>query len=95
MSEVTVNGQNSQPEILSHSPVQEHHIDFLLEEEFACNSAFLGFFVSEAIEHFNFSGEIPDAGIIEPASCCDCTAIRSVTTDKGETDVLAIYRSKK
>jgi hypothetical protein len=33
---------------LFHSPIQEQHIDFLLEEEFACNQAFLHFFLKEA-----------------------------------------------
>ncbi len=36
------------------SPVQEHHIDFLLEEEFAADPTFLTFFLETAREHSHF-----------------------------------------
>src|ERR1700693_1934212 len=77
-----------------NSPVQEHHIDFLLEEEFACNSVFLDFFVEAAKEHFKpLPIKADDAKVIQPCSEWNCKVIRSVTTGKGETDVLAIYHS--
>lgn len=72
------------------SPVQEHHIDFLLEEEFATNPSFLQFVLKEAAEH---SREIWAAGLPPASSEPHCSSVRSVTTDKGETDVLVIYQS--
>ena len=84
----------AQIQTLPNSPVQEHHIDFLLEEEFACNSGFLEFFVNAAKEHFQpLSIEVEDVKARQPCSEWNCNVIRSVTTGKGETDVLAIYRS--
>ena len=81
---------------LPNSPAQEHHIDFLLEEEFACNPGFLGFFVKAAEECFKpLSNEVEGLMLIQPRAEWDCKAIRSVTTDKGETDVLAIYSSAR
>jgi len=78
----------------ANSPVQEHHIDFLLEEEFACNPGFLDFFVEAAQEHFKpLSIGIALEKVIKPCSEWNCRVIRSVTTAKGETDVLAIYHS--
>ena len=35
-----------------HSPIQEHHIDFILEEEFASNSSFLDFFIQLALVEY-------------------------------------------
>ncbi len=72
------------------SPVQEHHIDFLLEEEFAANPAFLTFFLEAAREHCQLleEGDLPDA-----SSAPDCSSVRSVMTDKVETDVLVVYQS--
>lgn len=87
-------GATGQVPILPSSPVQEHHIDFLLEEEFACNPRFLEFFVDAAKEHFKpVSNGLEEVGVMQPCPHWDCKAIRSVTTGKGETDVLAIYQS--
>jgi hypothetical protein len=75
------------------SPVQEHHVDFLLEEEFACNPDFLAYFVeaaSASVSKYPADGvttEIP-----KPHETAGCRAIRSVTTEAGESDVLAIYK---
>lgn len=64
------------------SPVQEHHIDFLLEEEFAADPAFLTFFPETTREHSHFllASDFPAA-----AAESNCSSVRSVTTDKGET----------
>ncbi len=81
---------------LSSSPVQEHHIDFLLEEEFSCSSAFLDFFVEAAKAHFKpLSNGLENVRELQPCSEWNCQAVRSVTTDKGETDVLVIYNSDR
>jgi hypothetical protein len=75
------------------SPVQEHHIDFILEEEFACNPAFLPWFLSNVT--FQTSSDCPNfnhsAGD-EGSHAWDCSAARSIVTGHGETDVLIIYR---
>ena len=75
-----------------NSPVQEHHIDFLLEEEFASNPAFLAFVLRAAAKHSQASRETN-----LPAASSDprCSSVRSVSTDKGETDVLVIYQSEE
>ena len=73
------------------SPVQEHHIDFILEEEFACNPAFLVWFL-EAVKWHSERTDI-DASNVTAHNQWDCMAVRSVTTEAGETDVLVIYRS--
>jgi hypothetical protein len=75
---------------LRRSPVQEHHLDFLLEEEFAANPALLTFILSEASKNL---GESWKAGLPAASSEPNCSSIRSVTTDHGETDVLVIYQS--
>jgi hypothetical protein len=77
-----------------HSPVQEHHIDFLLEEEFACSPQFLRFFVSEAAQSI-LKGQASSVvtNIPTPHETTPCQAIRSVTTGAGESDVLVVYRS--
>jgi hypothetical protein len=91
---VASEGAVDQAVALPNSPVQEQHIDFLLEEEFACNSDFLEFFVEAAKKNFKpLSSEVEDVKVIQPRSEWNCKAIRSVTTGKGETDVLAIYQS--
>ncbi|WP_263365613.1 hypothetical protein [Edaphobacter bradus] len=77
----------------AHSPIQEAHIDFLLEEEFASNPEFLTFFLSTASANvaINEKGE----KFLIPASNeqWGCRSARSVTTSAGESDVLVIYRS--
>lgn len=80
----------SPPVASRRSPVQEHHIDFLLEEEFAANPAFLTFVLSAASQN---RGESWETGLPAASSEPNCSSIRSVTTDQGETDVLVIYQS--
>jgi len=93
MQEPIVAEQNLKPGIPPNSPIQEEHIDFLLEEEFACNEDFLTFFIKAAENQFHVSDEIPNLELIKPSAQWNCAAIRSVTTDKGESDVLVTYRS--
>ena len=79
-----------------HSPVQEHHIDFLLEEEFAVNPAFLSFFLDHAKQHFDSTWTPREQSTrLTPASSWNCHAIRSATTNAGETDVLVIYQCEQ
>lgn len=79
---------------LPHSPIQEQHIDFLLEEEFACNQAFLHFFLEEARKNFVTPSNDPDyAAHLMPGETWSCKAVRSVNTSDGETDVLIVYKS--
>lgn len=79
---------------LPGSPVQEHHIDFLLEEEFCCNPLFLSYFLGVAQEQFE-NREGHPAGLFTPQLSSPCQTVRSVTSDKGETDVLVIYASNE
>lgn len=84
------------PEVESqlNSPVQEHHIDFLLEEEFACNPKFLSFFLSLAKKHLSPTAKTIEIGRnLQPNDEWNCKSVRSVTTEEGETDVLVIYSS--
>lgn len=93
-NEDRIGGEENSTFSLPNSPVQEQHIDFLLEEEFACNGRFLEFFLSAAREHFHsLKDPIETPKWLQPCHDWNCKAIRSVTTDKGETDVLAIYQS--
>ncbi len=80
--------EQSHPLHIFESPVEERHLDFLLEEEFACNPEFLQFFIAEAM-----TGGGTAATFAIPHENWDCRAVRSVTTGKGETDVLVIYTS--
>ncbi len=80
----------SPPVASRRSPVQEHHIDFLLEEEFAASPEFLTFILNAASKN---RGESWETGLPAPSSEPNCSSIRSVTTDQGETDVLVIYQS--
>ena len=67
------------------SPIEERHIDFILEEEFVANPAFLDFFLHQAGTTAS-NVEIParkHGGASE--------AFRSATTSAGETDVLVRY----
>lgn len=70
------------------SPVEERHIDYILEEEFCVSSEFLNFFVEQARRSANEACPIP-----EPVQEHGCKAVRSVTTESGESDVLVTYRS--
>ena len=79
------------PAELNPSSIQEHHIDFLLEEEFACNPEFLSFFLDAAKK--NLTDTSGKSLLIQPHKEWNCTAARSVTTTDGETDVLVRYRS--
>jgi len=76
-----------------HSPIQEHHIDFILEEEFASNSSFLDFFIQLALVNQQDAGINSNTPILRAAENWSCQAVRSVTTETGESDVLVIYRS--
>ncbi len=79
---------------ISHSPIEERHIDFLLEEEFSCNPDFLHFFLKEARKNMLATWNVPgEADHLIPNETWKCTAVRSVTTTLGETDVLVIYQS--
>lgn len=76
-----------------HSPIQEQHVDFLLEEEFASNPEFLKFFI-RAAEASRPVGETAERSrFSEPCDVWECDAVRSVTTSAGESDVLVVYRS--
>ena len=84
----------SESQILSHSPIQEQHIDFLLEEEFASNQAFLLFFLEEARKNMVAPWNGPDHNeLLTPREPLGCMVVRSATTSAGETDVLVIYQS--
>ncbi len=67
------------------SPLEERHIDFLLEEEFASNSSFLPFFIELAWKN---EGSHPFSA---PAANLLPECFRSVTSLAGESDVLVIY----
>lgn len=68
------------------SPVEERHIDYLLEEEFSVNPDFLRFFLEEAHRTATDKGRI-----VARTDHGNCIAVRSVTTEKGETDLLVRY----
>jgi hypothetical protein len=73
-------------ELEPQSPVEERHIDYLLEEEFSVNPDFLRFFLEEAHRTATEKSRI--------VGCTDygnCIAVRSATTEKGETDLLVKY----
>ena len=69
------------------SPVEERHIDYILEEEFSVNPDFLRFFVDQARLAASDQGRIWTS-----ANKGECSAVRSATTGKGETDLLVTYR---
>jgi hypothetical protein len=68
------------------SPLEERHIDFILEEEFAINPAFLNFFVNLAWQGSTHQEHLAVHPINILPNC-----FRSVTTLEGESDVLVIY----
>lgn len=68
------------------SPVEERHIDYILEEEFSVNPDFLRFFVAQA---GITAGD--KSRIVGYAEESDCIAVRSATTAQGETDLLVKY----
>jgi hypothetical protein len=68
------------------SPVEERHIDYILEEEFSVNPDFLRFFIAQA--RLTAMDKDRIVGFAEEA---DCIAVRSATTGEGETDVLVKY----
>jgi hypothetical protein len=82
--------QESDTQISEHdklvSPVEERHIDYILEEEFSLNPDFLRFFLEQAR-----LTAINKGRIVGFADESDCIAVRSATTGKGETDVLVKY----
>jgi hypothetical protein len=69
------------------SPVEERHIDYILEEEFAVDPDFLRFFLEQA----RFMASDPGR-IVGCTDKSDCIAVRSVSTEHGETDLLVTYR---
>src|SRR5258705_10522655 len=78
---------------LPHSPIEERHIDFVLEEEFACNQEFLTFLLKLPRESAGKSKAVPTVDndhslLMQPNQEADCQSARSVTTDFGETEVL-------
>ena len=70
------------------SPVEERHLDYILEEEFCVSSEFLTFFIEQARLSATDGSRIP-----APIQEQGCRAVRSVTTESGESDVLVTYRS--
>jgi hypothetical protein len=68
------------------SPVEERHLDYILEEEFSVNPDFLRFFLEQACLTAGDKSRI--VGCTEES---DCIAVRSATTAKGETDLLVTY----
>ena len=72
------------PELFS--PVEERHIDYILEEEFTVNSDFLRFFLDQARRAAR-----DQATIIACSIEAQCSAARSVTTNMGESDLLVTY----
>jgi hypothetical protein len=68
------------------SPVEERHIDYVLEEEFSVNPDFLRFFLEQA--RLTAGDQSRIVGCTEES---DCIAVRSATTAKGETDLLVKY----
>lgn len=79
---------------LPTSPIQEQHIDFVLEEEFVCNEAFLKFFLEEARKNIVPPLDGVDHKLrLTPCESWNCEAVRSASTSAGETDVLTTYMS--
>lgn len=70
----------------SLSPVEERHIDYILEEEFSVNPEFLEFFLNEARRTAQDKKRILDR--VEKSQC---HAVRSATTARGESDLLVKY----
>jgi hypothetical protein len=68
------------------SPVEERHIDYILEEEFTLNPDFLRYFIEQAR-----ITAVDEHRILGFANESDCFTLRSATTGKGETDVLVKY----
>lgn len=72
------------------SPVEERHIDYILEEEFSINPDFLTFFLGQA--HLS---ALDKSRIVAFAAKCYCTAARSSTTADGESDLLVKYSERE
>jgi hypothetical protein len=70
-------------------PVEERHIDHILEEEFSVNPDFLRFFLEQAR-----LTAIDEGRIVGCADDNDCIAVRSPTTGKGETGLLVKYSTQ-
>lgn len=67
------------------SPVEERHIDFILEEEFMADPGFLDFFLRKAAE------TAPNIALPARKQGGCSEAVRSAVTAAGETDVLVRY----
>lgn len=90
----TIDKDQAQHGLVATSPVQEHHIDFLLEEEFICNEAFLLFFLKQARQNMLSPWNDPDhEARLTPCEVWKCHAVRSTTTSAGESDLLVIFQS--
>jgi hypothetical protein len=72
------------------SPVLEKHVDFILEEEFSCNSKFLSFFIALAQSYVRSDAEALNE-MPSPHETSWLHTARSITAGKGETDVLVLY----
>lgn len=75
---------SAKPEL--SSPVEERHIDYILEEEFSLNRDFLQFFLDQAR-----LGAPEQALIFVCTDEAQCVAVRSAITGKGESDLLVKY----
>jgi hypothetical protein len=71
------------------SPVEERHIDYILEEEFSLNPDFLRFFLEQARLTAIDKGRI--VGFVDES---DCIVVRTATTGKGETALLVRYSAQ-
>ncbi len=68
----------------------------MLEEEFGVKPAFLSFFLEHANQHFEAVWTAEErSALLTSASSWNCHAIRSATTNAGETDVLVIYQCEQ
>lgn len=68
------------------SPVEERHIDYILEEEFSVSPEFLTFFLDKAR-----LSTIDKTRVISIATSGQCKAARSATTEDGESDLIVTY----
>jgi hypothetical protein len=68
------------------SPLEERHVDFILEEEFAFNPDFLRYFVDHA-----WAASGVEQPYLLPNELKEVKCFRSVTTHEGESDVLVVY----
>jgi hypothetical protein len=82
------NNASEHEEIMS--PVEERHIDYILEEEFSIDPDFLTFFLGQAR-----LSAIDKNRIVAFGAKCSCRASRSTTTEDGESDLLVKYSERE